>query len=421
MSARSRLWKRSLIGFFILSALFHLLTVLLPAPQQQKPEALRFDVRTIPFFQLPPNFTPQHPDLPQQLMQRLASPGYAPLVDGGPLVTPSPTQLPAVTIPRLEYSTPIPPVKPDEFVAQKLSFPDFDSLAIDAVRRLAAEYEAYARFHTFDADTTDAESQLRSKARAVVERAIASMGGRPALLALKEMKAVVWIEAEEHVVPGRPPTVLYPGPYAYPVAHWHYKNWDTFINKPIQVKVSLATDAVNESYVFRNPTITRSRFDQLFNNRWLFVPVQFSALRLKGETARWHFIDRFLGEGIELTYIGREHLDHRPMDVIGVNDRKYAHFFEAFFDQRSGLLISIREGLTPIERPRYRRLKQELPPVWTTVFSRYTPINGVLTPLKLSRSKNAQSRRNPGQKVTIHLKVAYNGAEPETTTPQIWE
>jgi hypothetical protein len=163
VSARTRLWKRSLIGFFILSALFHLLTVLLPSPQQQKPDPLRFDLRTIPFFQLPPNFTPQRPDLPQQLMQRLASPSYAPLVDGGPLAAPSPTQLPAITIPPFDPSTPTLPVKPDEFVAQKLSIPDFDSLAIDAVRRLAAEYEAYARLHTFDADTTDAESQLRSK------------------------------------------------------------------------------------------------------------------------------------------------------------------------------------------------------------------------------------------------------------------
>jgi hypothetical protein len=128
-----------------------------------------------------------------------------------------------------------------------------------------------------------------------------------------------------------------------------------------------------------------------------------------------------LGEGIELSYIGRESIDHRPVDVLRVNDRKYASFFEAFFDRRSGLLISIREGLTPIEQHRYRRLIQELPPIWTTVFSRYTAINGVLTPLKRTRSKNAQSRFNPSQQVTIHLKVAYNGAELELTVPEIWE
>ena len=62
-------------------------------------------------------------------------------------------------------------------------------------------------------------------------------------------------------------------------------------------------------------------------------------MRHRGEEVRWHFIDRFLGEGVALDYLGQERSrDGTCYEVLLVDDRKFGHYFEALFDCRTVLL-----------------------------------------------------------------------------------
>lgn len=323
------------------------------------------------------------------------------------------------------------PPKPLDFKAPELAIPDFNALAIEQVRALAEEREGYARFRLFDfdADTTDAESRRRSRARQIVERAIEAMGGREALGKIREMKARVWIEASEHCTSGGVTTV---SPYAYPVAIWQYTMQGAFTNKRIEVKISLDPNAPNELYVFRNPCLTLGRYYSSFDSRWSFRPPptpgeipevrelqQAGRLREQGEAARWHFIDHFLGDGVNISYIGSERLEGRLFardakdrlaEVIQMEDERYGQLQEAFFDQETGLLLATVDGLTPEEQALFRRAYGRDPPVWGTTYNRYRPVRGVLTPHRLVRSG-----------VTVHLKVAYNGEEPDPSIPDLEE
>jgi hypothetical protein len=170
------------------------------------------------------------------------------------------------------------------------------------------------------------------------------------------------------------------------VARWHYKGLDTFVNERIRVEVSLDPGMPIEKYVFRNPAVTRNKYEWLFNYRWLVIQ-GIGPHRQQGEAARWHFIDRFLGEGIVLSYIGIEEFNFQQVEVIHVDDRRYGHYFEAFFNRHTGLLLATREGLTPAEQERYRRTNGRRPPVTNTVYQDYRPVQGVLTSHRLKRSQ----------------------------------
>ena len=66
---------------------------------------------------------------------------------------------------------------------------DIDSLSIAAVHKLAEQYETYARFYLPDSNLGDAASQNQARAKEIIERAIAAMGRRQALLAITQMRA----------------------------------------------------------------------------------------------------------------------------------------------------------------------------------------------------------------------------------------
>ncbi|MBM3278032.1 MAG: hypothetical protein FJY95_08115 [Candidatus Handelsmanbacteria bacterium] len=100
-----------------------------------------------------------------------------------------------------------------------LHAPDLDARGIEKLRQEEAEREQYARFHLLDADTTDEDSRRQSRAKRIIERATAAMGGRGALGRIGEMKARLWIEADEHCSNAGVANVP---PYAYPVALWQY-------------------------------------------------------------------------------------------------------------------------------------------------------------------------------------------------------
>jgi hypothetical protein len=356
-----------------------------------------------------------------------------------PELPPSPASLPLPDIPLAALPSLLPPLpepvdtisvptKPD-FRAPQTPLPDLDELALEAVRKLATERQVYARLYLADADTTDQASQRRRRAEQVVERAIRAMGGRPALLALKEMRARIWIEAWEHVLPPmpkRPPIVSNVGTYLYPVATWHFKGWHTFVNRRVQVKFSFDPKVPNENYTSYNPAITLDRYLRLFEHRWLFFAEQPRLLPLQGEATRWHFIDRFLGEGVVLYYLGEEIFQDQPVDVIRVDDRRYGHFLEAFFSRSTGLLVATREGLFPTEQQRYLQQYQMPPPTWNTLHTKYRTVQGVLVPHRLTRSGpscpqcgGVMRRSNRTIEVTIQLKIAYNGQELESSAPNL--
>jgi hypothetical protein len=324
--------------------------------------------------------------------------------------------------------------KTNSFPLPALPELNYDSLLVDKLRQELAEREQYARFHLLDADTTDEKSRRRSRARQVVEQAIAAMGGREALEKIREMKARVWIEATEHVIEIKSGTVvvglkiLELPPYVYPVVDWRFSRYG-FERRPVVVAASFDFNTPNGKELVRDPKFTKSRFARLFESRWSALSTQVGKLREQGEAIRWHFIDHFLGEGVEIYYLTSEEFNNpyphhekdledrgkgRMVDVVQVVDERYGQFQEALFDQETGLLLALREGLTPEEQRRYMQRYAKEPPVWITVFGNYQPIHGVLTPHRLVRGSNLDPRF-----VSIHLKVAYNSDEPDRSAPDV--
>ena len=413
--------RRVLYGAFLASLLLHLVPFFSPLPEDA-PEP-RFAVR----YQLPPRrlmpFKAPRPQAPGQQLERLrirpdlarlpAAPRPDPIARR-PIPSQSPTRL-DTTDPILDRP------KAEVFQADTLVLPDFDELALEAVRRKARERESRGRLQLYDADTTDADSQNRSRARQVVERAIAAMGGRAALLAIREMRAKIWIEQNQTIRPrgGAVPV----SPYVYPVTHWRYAGLDKFSSDAVKVEISLDLAVANERYVFLYPP-GKSEFYFLFDRRWAsltgLMPPGAAHLRQVGNEARWHFIDRYLGHGVVLRYLGPERFDNQPVETIRVEDEQYGHYFEAFFSRRSHLLIGVREGLRPAEQYFYRRAKRQQrgafddrPPVWTTLYGNYTELQGVLTPHRL------ECWVKPGSiaPLIVHLSIAYNGREPDQEEP----
>ena len=157
-------------------------------------------------------------------------------------------------------------------------------------------------------------------------------------------------------------------------------------------------------------------FETLFNDRWSQygsnLPPGLAAMRHRGEEVRWHFIDRFLGEGVALDYLGQERSrDGTCFEVVLVDDRKFGHYFEALFDCRTALLSVTRERLTPQEEQWFRQTNPRAnPPTWTTVYDRYQEVQGVLTPHHWERTEGWNT-------ISVYLQWAYNGAEPSTAEP----
>jgi hypothetical protein len=185
--------------------LLHLLSLLVPDPTKDTVPVRRFQVRPLPTSHQIESFQASRPDLPQHRMERLPSPGFSSLPAVPPVAEVRPPGLPSIQPPPpaavdgLELAG-----KPPVFKTAELALVDLDSMALEAVQQKAEEQRHYARLYLADADTSDAESRNRQRARQVVERAIKAMGGQEALLAITEMRVRVWIKADEHVVE-RPP------------------------------------------------------------------------------------------------------------------------------------------------------------------------------------------------------------------------
>ncbi|MDE2736699.1 MAG: hypothetical protein OXI72_20050 [Gemmatimonadota bacterium] len=418
--------KRVAVCLF-LSALLHLTVVLLtPSIPETQPS---FQV----VFRQPPRletraFDPTKPALHERQMQRL-------VVEAAPLQLAQET---AESTPLEEIAEQLPPEARDAMAhlekriqIERSGDVNTDSLLLAFVAAEGNYREDYVRFPLAKMGAD------RDQALEVVERAIEAMGGRQRLLEIRAMSAMVWLESNVRDLE-RPSCqsgvclkVAPVTPYLYPVATWHYEGWgNRAVAKKEKYKVEVSFDPAvsNPSYVSKNPSIReRGTFEALFENRWgryrEILPPDLAAKRHRGEEVRWHFIDRFMGEGVALDYLEQErHKDGTCHDVLLVDDRKFGHYFEALFDCRTALLAETREKLTPQEEQWFKQANPDfLPPTWITTYNRYQEVQGVLTPHCWERTLDMPGGRTSKRHSTshIHLEWAYNGAELSTAEPTL--
>ena len=419
VSGHSR--NRLLAASLLLSAALHVVVVLLPVREPDVGPALLFRLP----FRLPVHqFRPPDRDL-VGAMERIESPQIS---------DPPAIALPAVVLHALRTGQPLPTptqdtlaagLKPAEYAAVDAAPLDLNQLALIADSLKAAQSSPFARMYLPDADSTDAQSRRRRKALQIVERAIGVMGGREALSSLVTMSARVWIEAQASIHYTYSGTRIvaewedrFVTPYPYPVEEWHYDETGAYRKTAVSIPENLSRDGlVVEDYMLRNPVHAKSRYSRLFSNRWYFLPDKGQS-RLTGEAKQWHFIERFLGEGVVIEYLGTETLRDTLTDVIRVDDRRYGHFYEAHFRRQTGLLYATVEGLTPEEQQHYRAA-HALPttPKWTTYYGNYRPVLGVLTPHRLRRDDGVLDPRH--RPVCVRIVTAYNGQVLDRSPPEI--
>ena len=259
---------------------------------------------------------------------------------------------------------------------------DIDSLLFAGEIKKYNEKEDYIR-HPIKLKSDKA---LRDKAREIVEKSIVAMGGRDALLKIKTMKTKVWIKAHEHVeiVYKNTYIVSNVAPYYYPVEIWENDKWMGSSSKPYNIKVSL--DEKVESYHIRDPLRSLGKYHSLFRGQLSFK--------------RWHYIDRFLGEGVIIEYIQDEKMNDIEVSTILVDDRKHGDYFLAHFNKKSNLLFSTTQ---PTNSKAYPMIK--------TFYRRYVAIEDVITPTQIERIAF-------NMRISLFLQIAYNGSQSYEDVPQ---
>ena len=193
-----------------------------------------------------------------------------------------------------------------------------DEVQLEMVRRRTEELEQYERLWLPDADTSDVESRSRLLAQEVVQRAIEAMGGVAVLTAIRDMS--------------------YQGRY--------HKAYGT-----------------HSKYAQFLPGGAKVIFDG--ERGWIDVFGEAYPLKERGlheveyRAERWDFLSRYLGDGIQLSYLGKwvdadERLGpaNRAYHVLLVEDFKFDSAFRALFDEEAHLL---RVEEHPAEKPTVRQ------------------------------------------------------------------
>ena len=410
-----------------LSALLHLTVVLLTPSIPDPQPAFQVVFRQPPRALETRSFDPTKPALSERQMQRLA-------VEAAPLqLAEEPVESPRLG----EIAEQLPPEVRDALAhlekriqIERSGDVNIDSLLLAFVAAEGNFREDYVRFPLAKMGAD------RDRAVEVVERAIEAMGGRKRLLEIRAMSAMVWLESNVRDLKrplcqgGVCLSAIPVTPYLYPVATWHYEGWGNravATKERYKVKASFDPAVPNPSYLSKNPgRQERGTFEALFEDRWgrysSILPPDLAARRHRGEEVRWHFIDRFLGEGVALDYLEQERSrDETCHDVLLVDDRKFGHYFEALFDCNTALLAKTIEKLTPKEEQWFRQAHPNIrvnPPTWITTYNRYQEVQGVLTPHCWERTLGSEGIREFSTS-HIHLQWAYNGADLPTAEPTL--
>ena len=406
---------RSLYIAFAASFVLHLWVISLQV--EDGLSARRFHLRPSADLFSPERFRAADPDVTGQRVEKLDAPAFS--VPYARLdVAPSILPIPQIYIPQKLREMVPGGVRPEEYVAEDLELPELEDLALKAARQRAEWYDRYARRPLALFDTTPSVRESRLRARQVVMRAIEAMGGTDALAKITRMQTTVWIEAGEHVVP--PGSVIYKSMFLYPVETWHAAGLDPLEKRGVRVEPSLHLDHPNEAYQLYNPSITLMKYRRLMTSPWKswrrpLLSDRAISLRHQGQKARWHFLDRYLGEGVALAHIGveefnrdtvREFFTGDRVESVLVDDYKYGGYMEAFFSVDTGLLLATREGLTPAEQKRFRRANPGLdPPTWTTEYGDYRHLRDVLLPHRIERYQTWENS------VILHLEITVAGHE----------
>ena len=411
-ATRSNVWIALCV-----SAALHVLLLLIPPGERPIPTGHRFHLSPVPSAAWIELLRASRPELTVDGMERLPGPAFVlprlPLAD-----VPFDDDLPEPAAPELTKTDSLWLAARTE---KGLWLPpedvpiDLNQLALEMEARKDREVERldeYARYFAGDADTTDQASQSHGRARQVVMRAIESMGGWDALAALTELHAGVWMASTTHVFRGSETRVPL---YYYPVARWHFSTEDGFSRESAPVELSLDPNHPNEPYQLYNPK-ELSAYRILFTNLWQHgpeLPNDGTRKRFEGHVTRWHFLERFLGHAVVLSYIGPVYHGHRHTEVeaILVNDHKYGQYFEAYFSRETGLLVAVTEGFTQFEKEWYWRKYRRHLREWTTEFADYRSVKGVLLPHFIRRRQGSAS-------VSIHLQTAPD-AESLSSSPPV--
>jgi len=248
--------------------------------------------------------------------------GPAPLTDLPPRVQP----LPPESVQPLSVATDILPTR------GKVASPgiddtlDLDAHIAEGLRRWRVERGRRWLMALPSADTTDQETRSRRLAEAIVDSAIAGMGGLERMQAVIDKVDQVWVHEWDRVSGA---------------ARWkrvaRHSYWRGLkYRKDTQRAVSMGYDG-RKSW--------SSRYGILR-----------PAPSLRREAERWDFLSQFKGDGIVLAYAGMSWLEERPMHVVEVTDVVHGGEREAFFDERTHLLAAVRQGTRVTEYREYRQV-----------------------------------------------------------------
>ena len=177
--------KRLAVCLF-LSALLHLAVVLLTPSTPDPQPALQVVFRPPPRVLETRPFDPTKPALHERQMQRLVVESALPQL----------AQELAEAAPLGEIAEQLPPEVLDDIAhlekRMRIEWSDYVNIDSLLLAHMAAEEDFREDYARFPLAKMGAD---RDRALEVIERAIEAMGGRKRLLAIKEMSAMVWIEA----------------------------------------------------------------------------------------------------------------------------------------------------------------------------------------------------------------------------------
>lgn len=172
------------------------------------------------------------------------------------------------------------------------------------------------------ADTTDQQTRSRRLAEAIVDSAIAAMGGLERMQAVVDKTVQVWFhDSKDH---------------QWKMAGKQYY-W-----RGLKYGENIGT-AVSRGYDGRRSWYSRYGID---------LP----APNLRRHAERWDFLSQFRGDGILLEYLGVSGTAGGLMHVIRVTDTMHGGEREAFFNKRTHLLSAVREGKRLTEYSEYREV-----------------------------------------------------------------